>query len=760
MRNPWIVRVLIILAVMLWGAYTITPTLLQESAEERLSEQANNAETASTKETADIDDDEDRIPESLHLPLFLRDHVLENTKDCRTACKGLSADPNAGTKFNWVSSYFNGKGKSALERCAQGEVPTAERENCGKMALKTCVSTCSTDSGEAHSELECAEACIAINNESFEAPDWAAQYYAATVNESYNECIGEQAQAFQTQENCVNQQVSACVADCQTNDEEELTLGSAFLINAYPKSKLSLGLDLQGGIDMDLEVEIGEAVQSKVQREISSIRDTLETSGKKIELVHRAIGESTVLVSVAGDTTLNDIKGVMSKHYPRYDYVEERNNDGVTEYAFSLTDEAIADIAEKSIQQALETLRSRIDETGVKEPSIVVKGGSRINVQLPGVKDVEQAMSVIGTAAVLEFMLVDEETMKNPRDVERALLDAEKVLDIKVYDNDTALSNHLLKQKALPVNTKLMWQYRSLADGSKERRQYYVVVDNVELTGDDINDAQVGMDQFNQPYTSMDFKPAGAKMFADLTEEHVGRRFAIVLDKEVKSAPYIREKISGGKASIDMGSGDYQQAMQEASVLSLVLRTGALPAPVTIGKVRMVGASLGQDAVESGKTATVVGFGLVLLFMVIYYGKAGIVSVIALLANIILVFAFLSTAGATLTLPGIAGIALTIGMAVDCNIIIYERIREELTLGKNAKSAVKTGFDKALLAVVDANITTFIAGVVLYTYGTGPIKGFAVTLMVGIITTLFTGVFVSRTLMDIITRKPNATLKL
>lgn len=757
MRNPWIVRVLIIVCVMLWGGYTITPTLLQESAEERLANQADAASTAKEQEVSAIDDAEDRIPEAEHLPSSLRSYVLENTKDCRTACKNFSS---GDSKYNWVSSYFNGKGKSALQRCAQREVPTVDRDGCGKSALKSCVQACSTDSKEAHSEVECAQACIDINNEALDAPDWAAQYYAATVNEEYNKCVGEKAQIFQTQENCVNQQVSACVSECQANDEEELSMASAFIINTYPKSKLSLGLDLQGGIDMDLEVEIGEAVQSKVQREISSIRETLETSGKQITGVRRAVGEAKVLISVGGDTSLNDVKGVMSKHYVRYEYETEQVEDGVTEYVFALSEEAVKDISEKSIQQALETLRSRIDETGVKEPSIVVKGGSRINVQLPGVKDVEQAMSVIGTAAVLEFMLVDEEAMKNPRDLERALLDAEKVLEAKEYQNDSALSNHLLKQKAIAANTKLMWQYRSLADGSKERTGYYVVHDNVELTGDDINDAQVSIDQFNQPYTAMEFKPAGATLFADLTEEHVGRRFAIVLDKEVKSAPYIREKIAGGKASIDMGSGDYQQALQEASVLSLVLRTGALPAPVTIGKVRMVGASLGKDAVNSGKLATFVGFGLVLVFMVLYYGKSGMVSVLALLANVVLVFAFLCTAGATLTLPGITGIALTIGMAVDCNIIIYERIREELSLGKNAKSAVKTGFDKALLAVLDANITTFIAGVVLYTYGTGPIKGFAVTLMIGIVTTLFTGVFVSRTLMDIITRKANATLRL
>jgi protein-export membrane protein SecD len=209
-----------------------------------------------------------------------------------------------------------------------------------------------------------------------------------------------------------------------------------------------------------------------------------------------------------------------------------------------------------------------------------------------------------------------------------------------------------------------------------------------------------------------------------------------------------------------MGQGDAQYLMNEASSLALVLRTGALPAPVSVTSVRVVGASLGQDAIEAGQLATTVGFGLVLFFMLVYYKKAGIISVVALLCNMLLVMALLSVAGATLTLPGIAGIALTIGMAVDCNIIIYERIREELRLGKNSRAAADAGFEKALWAVLDANITTFIAGVVLYTYGTGPIKGFAVTLMIGIITTLFTGIFVSRTLMDLLTRRASARLSI
>ena len=772
MRNPWMARIILIVAVMLWGVYTITPTLLQEDVETRLAKQASQASSNSSA----IKEEDVRVPQASHLPDFMRSYVVSHTRDCRSACKEYAANSttvSAEASYAWVAPYFDqptenpktkkksdAKGLVALKRCAQQEISYDNQEGCAITALKACVDVCKVDSAQGHSEGECADACLQINNENPMAPDWAAPYYASTVNTTYNQCITEQSQPFMTAENCVNQQISACVSECQLQKEEDLSALSAFMINIYPTSKLSLGLDLQGGIDMDLEVDINEAIISKVQREVPAIREYLEGKGLVLQQVRRQIGNPVILITPSTETSLDDVRAAMSKSFASYEYTETLDGDDGQEFAFALVDSVAEQIANSAMQQALETLRNRIDETGVKEPSIVAKGNTKINVQLPGVKDVQQAMAVIGTAAVLEFMLVDEDTMANARDLERALLDAQKVLDPKVYANDALLSNHLLKQKAIPSNTKMMWEYRSLLDGQKQRGQYYVVKDNVILTGDDINDASVAMDQFNQPYTAMEFKPTGANIFSQVTEENKGKRFAIVLDKEVKSAPYIREKISGGRASIEMGSNDYRQAQQEAATLSLVLRTGALPAPVNIGKVRMVGASLGQDAVEDGSNATMVGFGFVLVFMVAYYGASGMVSVVSLLCNVILVFAMLCTVGATLTLPGITGIALTIGMAVDCNIIIYERIREELALGKNARAAVKTGFDKALISVLDANITTFIAGVVLYTYGTGPIKGFAVTLMIGILSTLFTGVFVSRTLMDFITRKANAILNL
>ena len=280
------------------------------------------------------------------------------------------------------------------------------------------------------------------------------------------------------------------------------------------------------------------------------------------------------------------------------------------------------------------------------------------------------------------------------------------------------------------------------------------------LTGDDINDASVQWNQMGDSYVALEFKPAGGRKFAQITGDNVGKRFAIVLDRQARSAPVIREKIGGGRASIEMGAGDPYQIQQDATILSLVLRTGALPAPVSIGEVRQVGAQLGADSIAAGVRATMVGGLLVVFFMFLYYRALGVVANIALGLNVACIMALLASMGATLTLPGIAGIALTVGMAVDANIIIFERIREELRLGKTARSAVDSGFDNALSAVVDANITTAIAGVVLYSYGTGPIKGFAVTLLVGIGTTLFTAVFVSRTLMDLIVRRSTTQLSM
>lgn len=543
-----------------------------------------------------------------------------------------------------------------------------------------------------------------------------------------------------------------------TEEEAELPWYASLL----PEQRISLGIDLQGGIDMTLQVEVEEAIISSVQRDVGPVKAAAETDGIRLSEVRRAPGEATLLLRGEEGVELDAIRVFMEKQYASYEYVNSRSEplrDGQTAtfHAFTVTDEHRDYVAEQSVQQALETLRNRIDETGVKEPSIVLKGGHRINVQLPGIDDIQQAVKAIGTTAVLEFMMVDEEVMKNFSSVEKALLAAEKELPAATFADDAALSDWMVRNGHIPGDDRLLWEYAVGPEG-EARAEPVVVKQEIILTGDDINDARVGLNQYNEPYVSLEFKPRGANVFAEVTGENVGRRFAIVLDKRVRSAPVIREKIGGGRASIEMGVTDYQLAMEDAKVLSLVLRTGALPAPVTIGDIRQVGASLGEDAIEAGLFGGLVGGILVIVFMLAYYRKLGVVAVAALGVNVVLLLSLLAAVGATLTLPGIAGIALTVGMAVDCNIIIFERIREELRLGKNARTATDSGFDRALWSVLDGNITTFIAGVVLYTYGTGPIKGFAVTLMIGIISTIFGGIFVSRILLDFLSRKATSRL--
>jgi protein-export membrane protein SecD len=510
--------------------------------------------------------------------------------------------------------------------------------------------------------------------------------------------------------------------------EDDAEIG--WLQGLLPDTEFNLGIDLAGGIDLTLVVEVDEAVLSQVGREARPLSEALQREGIAVDEVRRMRGQPALLLRLSEGESLSDLRAFMQLRYDHYGYEGTQT---------------------RAVEQALETLRNRVNETGVKEPTIMQKGGNRITVQLPGMDDIQQARDAIGTTAVLEFMMVDEDI--GPESIEKVLLEAERQLSATDYSDDRTLSDWLVRTGRIPDGDRLLWKYQDDVQGNRMRVNALVVKDEVVLTGDDINDADVNMNQYNEPYVSLSFKPRGARIFSDVTGQNVGKRFAIVLDDEMRSAPVIREKIAGGMASIEMGGGGYQEQLNDASVLSLVLRTGALPAPVTIAEVRVVGATLGHDAIVSGVEATFIGGLLVLLFMLFYYKTIGFVADIALMLNVVFIMALLAAFGATLTLPGIAGIALTIGMAVDANIIIFERIREELRLGKTARAAVDAGFDKAISAVLDANVTTFIAGVVLFSYGSGPIKGFAVTLMIGIATTLFSAIFVSRTMLDLLTRK-------
>jgi preprotein translocase subunit SecD len=357
-----------------------------------------------------------------------------------------------------------------------------------------------------------------------------------------------------------------------------------------------------------------------------------------------------------------------------------------------------------------------VDQFGVSEPEIIPQGNNRILIQLPGIKDPKRAINLIGKTALLEFKLVDEE-----------------------HSLDEALKNHMP-----PGGSIIAYGYRKNETMGARSKIPYLLKAKTLLTGDSLKDARVSIsNRFGEPYVALEFNSQGAKDFERITAENVKNRLAIVLDGTVHSAPVIQERISGGRAQI---TGTF--TMDEARDLAIVLRAGALPAPVRILEQRTVGPSLGQDSIDKGFMSIIVGGILVILFMVLYYRYSGLVANTALILNIILILGALAAFKATLTLPGIAGIVLVIGMAVDANVLIFERIREELRLGKSPRAAIAGGYSKAFLTIVDANVTTLIAAIVLFQFGTGPVKGFAVTLTIGIICSMFTAIFVTRIIFD------------
>jgi preprotein translocase subunit SecD len=370
---------------------------------------------------------------------------------------------------------------------------------------------------------------------------------------------------------------------------------------------------------------------------------------------------------------------------------------------------------ENALDQALETIRNRVDQFGVAEPTIQRQGTRNIVVELPGIKDPTRALQLIGKTARLEFRLVDEE-----------------------HNVDEALKGRV------PERSDLLYERKVSKQTGEVTRTPFLLRKQVLLTGDALTNAEVRIgSQFNEPYVSLEFDRDGAKLFERITAEHVGKRLAIVLDNTIYSAPVIRERISGGQAQI---TGSF--TIEESRDLAIVLRAGALPAPVRIEENRTVGPSLGQDSIRKGLTAGLIGSLLVVLFMLVYYRLSGVAAIVALVLNILMLLAGLAYFHATLTLPGIAGIVLTIGMAVDANVLIFERIREEVRTGKPARAAVEAGFARAWSAILDGNVTTLIAAAMLFQFGTGPIKGFAVTLSLGLIANLFTAVFVCKVMFD------------
>ncbi len=480
-----------------------------------------------------------------------------------------------------------------------------------------------------------------------------------------------------------------------------------------PKEKMHLGLDLQGGMHLMLEVQTDKAVQNQAERTAEDIKETLREQKVPFVKVERIRGWD-VQVQLASADAQPALNQVMEKSFPnlKLQGVETTGEGTVATYTF--TEAQIKHTKKMAADQALETIRNRIDQYGVSEPDIRPQGEDRILIQLPGVKDPQAAIALIGKTALLEFKLVADD-----------------------------VTPQQAKEGKLPVGVKAYPLKGSETQSGRTSERDIYLKDRTLMTGASITNADVRIGEMNQPYISLEFDQQGARQFERISGENVKKRLAIVLDGTVYSSPEIKEKISGGKASI---TGHF--TMEEAKDLAIVLRAGALPAPVKILEQRTVGPSLGRDSIQRGVTAALLGGVAILVFMAVYYRVSGGIANIALVLNVPLILACMAALKATLTLPGIGGIILTIGMAVDAHVLVFERIREELRLGKTPRSAIETGFDRATYTILDCNITTLIAAIVLFQFGTGPVRGFAVTLTIGILASMFTAIIATRLFFD------------
>ena len=472
-----------------------------------------------------------------------------------------------------------------------------------------------------------------------------------------------------------------------------------------PHKQVNLGLDLQGGSHLLLEVDFSSVTKEYLDGLVDSMRSIL----RKNRIRYQALGSDGTQARV----TIRDAN-MVKKATDLLKTVDRSTEINVKENRIfvNMSDKSIIERRNAAVQQSIEIVRRRIDETGVREPTIQRQGEDRIILQLPGIDNPERVKRLIGKTAKMSFQLVDLRNSVNE-----------------------AMSGRL------PVGSRLLPHVTDISSDGQPRK--VLVRKRVMVSGENLVDAQPSFDQqTNEPVVSFRFDSVGGKRFAKATTENVGKPFAIVLDGKVLSAPVIREPIIGGSGQI---SGSF--TTEAANDLALLLRAGALPAPLHILEERTVGPGLGADSIAAGKFASIIGLIAVVVFMGLAYGLFGIYANIALFVNMVLILAVLSFLQATLTLPGIAGIILTIGMAVDANVLIFERIREETRIGRTPMNAIDAGYKRALTTIIDANLTTLIAAILLYVFGSGPIRGFAVTLAVGIVTSMFTAIMLTRLLV-------------
>jgi preprotein translocase subunit SecD len=568
---------------------------------------------------------------------------------------------------------------------------------------------------------------------------------------------------------------------------------------AYIRDHMSFaiaeGLDLQGGMRLVYTVEVEEAIRDKRDHFADEMRQELATvfqvhsgdglitrdEAAKLEAkVHIYTPESALIRLKFKD------KADLSKVDDRFDKkflteLAETRGPGEGEVTYKIRSEVESQIRERAVNQAKDTVNRRVDELGLREANVTTRDEDII-VEVPGEneKTFNDIKEIIRRTARLEFKMVDD-----PTDFFGKIKDDELPPGVAIYqenapdgpgksvlthfarivklDSETIQECHdrlkaWISTLQVPDDHQIGYEKVTEFDLETQKskevgwRTFYLL-SRAEVTGDYITDASVAQDTqsgtgLGSFYVAVTFSPAGADRFEEVTGANVQRRFAIILDDEIDSAPVIRTKIGGGRASITLGSGDPEQQLQQARQLELVLRSGALPAPINPSNESLIGPSLGRDAIAQGVKGMLVGMSLVLLFMMFYYRKSGVVADIAVLFNLLLQMGILASFSATMTLPGIAGLALTIGMGVDANVLINERIREELRAGRTIRAAVEAGYSKAFPSILDGHVTVFISGLILAQYGTGPVKGFAVTLIVGIVASLFTGVFCTRLVFD------------
>jgi preprotein translocase subunit SecD len=556
-----------------------------------------------------------------------------------------------------------------------------------------------------------------------------------------------------------------------------------------PKRHLNLGLDLQGGIHLAMGVDVDRAVKAKVARRADEVAEHLKE--KSVPFTSAVPDATGLRIAVTTPATADAEKATLD-FYGEELYAPGSAPEGQVLFAFK--DQVLREFKGKAVEQAEKTIRNRVDKWGVTEPDIKRKANNQIQIQLPGFKDPEKAKDLLGRTAQLEFKICDDENAAldgvrsqvpacpSTRDGMSFPLPEGGCWTVETVD----LPNGVQRQATLVVANRraeieavITARLNPLIEAGKNaigigevtvaqdvvRQTYYrtyLLRSKTELTGDYIADARASIDSSapggGKPVVTFTMSPDGARLMEKLTTENLNRRMATVLDDKVETAPYIQGKISSS-GQITLGSGrSYQEQFEEANAIALVLKAGALPAPVTIFEERTVGATLGPELVRKGTLSALVGLALVLVFMAAYYRISGLVADVALALNGLLVLAIMSMIGTTLTLPGIAGFVLTLGMAVDANVLINERIREEMRAGRTVKQSIQQGYDRVFWTIVDSHVTALVAAVVLMQYGSGPVRGFAVTLIIGLVASLFTSIVVTRAIMEYLTRHDTARL--